>query len=51
MVGFNAIYWCHPIMDFFNVAAMGVQLSTELKRVAICLVSRYALIATPVLQN
>ena len=43
MGGVDAIYWCHSIMEFFNVAAMGVQLSTELKRVAIYLVSRYTL--------
>ena len=43
MGGVDAIYWCHSIMEFFNVAAMGIQLSTELKRVAIYLVSRYTL--------
>ena len=51
MVGFDAINWCHSIMEFFNVAAMGVALSTDLKRVAIYLVSRYALAATLVLQD
>ena len=51
MVGADAIYWCHSIMEFFNVAAMGVQLSTELKRVAIYLISRYTLAATLVLQD
>ena len=51
MVGFDAINWCDSIMEFFNVAAMGVPLSTDLKRVAIYLVSRYTLAATLALQD
>ena len=38
-------------MEFFNVTAMGVQLSTEVKRLVIYLISRYTLAATLVLQD
>ena len=51
MVSFDAIYWCHSLMEFFNVTAMGVQLFTEIKRLAIYLISRHTLVTTLALQD
>ena len=50
MAGFDAIYWCHSLMEFFTVTAMGVQLFTEIKRLAIYLISQHPLVTTLVLQ-
>ena len=38
-------------MEFFNVTAMGVQLFTEIKRLAIYLISLHTLVATLVLKG
>ena len=51
MVSFDAIYWCHSLMEFFTVTAMGVQLFTEIKWLAIYLISRHTLVTTLALQD
>ena len=38
-------------MEFFTVTAMGVQLFTEIKRLAIYLISRHTLVTTLALQD
>ena len=38
-------------MEFFTVTAMGVQLFTEIKRLAICMISRHTLVTTLALQD
>ena len=51
MVSFDGIYWCHSLMEFFTVTAMGVQLYTEIKRLAIYLISRHTLVTTLAIQD
>ena len=51
MVSFDAIYWCHSLMEFFTITAMGVQLYTEIKRLAIYLISRHTLVTTLAIQD
>jgi hypothetical protein len=38
-------------MEFFTVTAMGVQLYTEIKRLAIYLISRHTLVTTLAIQD
>ena len=51
MVSFDTIYWRYSLMEFFNVTAMGVQLFTEIRRLAIYLISGHTLVTTLVLQD